>query len=77
MRNIKEAIETTFYVHADPISFPKMVRVRIKAMPKCERENILAEKINLLTVFLFTREVKSEKAKIYFKDYQRKGGGLE
>ena len=44
MRNIKEAIETSFYVHADPISFLKMVRVRIKSMLR-ERENISKEKL--------------------------------
>ena len=72
MRNIKKAIKTTFYVHADPISFPKMVRVRIKSMPKSERENTSME-INLLNLFLFTHEVKSEKAKFILRIIRKKG----
>ena len=66
MRNIKEAIETSFYVHADPISFLKMVRVRIKSMLR-ERENISKEKKymlscrNICSFYIYT-EVESEKA---------------
>lgn len=66
MRNIKEAIETSFYVHADPISFLKMVRVRIKSMLR-ERKYILAKKRNtcclgeIFVPSIYT-EVKSEKA---------------
>ena len=54
MRNIKEAIETTFYVHAHPISFPKMARVRIKSMPKCERENTSKENKSIEFVPIYT-----------------------
>ena len=66
MRNIKEAIETMFYVHADPISFLKMVRVRIKSMLR-ERENISKEKkytccLGEIFVPSIYTEVKSEKA---------------
>ena len=76
-RNIKEAIETTFYVHADPISFPKMVCVRIKSMPKCERENTSKENKSIEFVSIFTHEVKSGKAKFILRIIRIRRGGLE
>ena len=52
-----------------------MVRVRIKSMPKCERENTSLENKSIEFVSIYTWGEKW-KGKIYFKDYQEEGEDL-